>query len=92
MQTSSNIIEDQQKIEIEPHRLESGTWCHSRQRQIGEGDISASYSADCIGMGNSVRKPFQHGGATWVCVGKSGDKARAFPLHPSRRWRGKQAS
>ena len=43
---------------VDPPRLASGTWCHTRDRQIGEGDISASYSADKIGLEGKVRKPF----------------------------------
>ena len=35
---------------------------------IGEGDIIASYSADCIGMGKPVRKPFTWTGCLLVCV------------------------
>lgn len=57
---------------VDPARLASGEWCHRRQKTIGQGDISASYSADRIGMGKPVRKPFSWNGALWVCVGKSG--------------------
>lgn len=54
---------------------------------IGEGDISASYSADRIGMGKPVRKPFSWSGGLWVCVGTSGRagevSAEAYRLvHP----------
>lgn len=44
-------------IEVDPARLESGTWCHKRERQIGEGDIAASYSADKIALEGRVRSP-----------------------------------
>lgn len=56
-------------IAIDPSRLASGEWCHRAQKTIGEGDIHASYSADCIGMGKPVRKPFIWKGAMLVCVG-----------------------
>ena len=72
---------------VDPARLDTGTWCHRRQRQIGEGDISASYSADRIGMAGRVRKPFTWNGGTWVCVGLHGraddTRAKAYRLvHP----------
>jgi len=54
---------------VDPERLASGKWCHRAQKTIGQGDISASYSADRIGMGEAVRKPFSWNGALWVCVG-----------------------
>lgn len=56
--------------EVDPARLESGHWCHRAEKTIGQGDISASYSADRIGMGKPVRKPFSWQGGLWVCVGK----------------------
>lgn len=56
-------------IEVPPSRLAPGEWSHELIRQIGEGDIHASYSADRIAMSNAVRRPFQHAGARWVCVG-----------------------
>ena len=74
---------------VDPARLASGTWCHTRERQIGEGDISASYSTDKIGLEGKVRKPFvwQHG--LWVCTGMSGAagstiSAEAYKLVPER--------
>ncbi len=57
-------------IEVDPGRLADGTWCHRRNKMIGQGDISASYSADRIGENKPLRKPFDWQGATWVCVGK----------------------
>ena len=47
-----------QEFFVDPARLASGRWCHTRDRQIGEGDISASYSADKIAEGR-VRSPFK---------------------------------
>lgn len=73
-------------IAIDPARLASGQWCHRAQKTIGQGDISASYSADRIGMGQPVRKPFTWQGGLWVCVGKdhrNGGSAEAYRLmHP----------
>lgn len=55
-----------QSVQVDPSRLASGRWCHQSNRQQGEGDIDASYSADLIGMHGRVRKPFRlHG---WLCV------------------------
>lgn len=69
--------------EVEPSRLEVGTWCNARQREIGEGDIAASYSADTIALHGKVRTPFGFRGALWVCVGvHSGDRATAYRLVP----------
>ena len=72
-------------ITIDPTRLASGQWCHRAQKTIGEGDISASYSADRIGMGKPVRKPFVWKGALHVCVGtghwkNGGLSAKAYRL------------
>lgn len=72
-------------IEVPPSRLSAGEWSHELNRQIGEGDIYASYSADRIGMGSAIRRPFVHGGSRWVCVGMDlGREATAYRLvHPS---------
>jgi hypothetical protein len=59
-----------ERIMIDPARLASGQWCHRAQKTLGQGDISASYSADRIGMSQPVRKPFEWKGGLWVCVGK----------------------
>jgi len=75
---------DQSIIEVSPSRLEHGTWCHKRNRTIGEGDIAASYSADRIGSEQPIRKPFSHAGALWVAGGTCGASASAYRLvHPS---------
>ena len=61
-------------------------------RQIGKGDISGSYSADRIGMGKPVRKPFLWKGAPHVCVGMRyhGETmaAEAYRLVPLRLFDG----
>ena len=69
---------------VEPSRLAYGSWCHASEKQIGEGDIRASYSADRIGMGQPVRKPFRYSGELWVCIGTGSAGANAYRLvHPS---------
>lgn len=69
---------------VEPSRLACGAWCHVSEKQIGEGDIRASYSADRIGMGQPIRKPFRYAGELWVCVGTGPSGAQAYRLvHPS---------
>lgn len=69
---------------VEPSRLAFGVWCHASEKQIGEGDVRASYSADRIGMGQPIRKPFRYSGELWVCVGTGLAGAEAYRLvHPS---------
>ena len=72
-------------IEVDPSRFSTGSWSHEHNRQVGEGDIHASYSADRIGMGQPVRAPFIYGGCRWVCVSvRLGPVAEAYRLvHPS---------
>lgn len=72
-------------VEVPPSRLATGAWSHELDRQISEGDIHISYSADRIGMGQPIRRPFIHEGFRWVCVGFGpGHIAQAYRLvHPS---------
>lgn len=67
---------NRQTFEVDATRLASGTWCHTGEKQIGEGDISASYSADTIGLESRVRKPFRWMNALWVCTGMSSKDGR----------------
>ena len=68
---------------VDPARLRWGTWCHRVEKILGEGDIAASYSADRIGMGEPLRKPFDFKGSLWVCVSRSDAKSEAYRLtHP----------
>ena len=60
-----------QEFFVDPARLASGRWCHTRDRQIGEGDIAASYSADKIALEGCVRSPFKWQNALWVSVGSA---------------------
>jgi len=55
--------------EVDPSRLSHGRWDHASQATIGEGDIAASYSADRIGMGRPIRRPFHWRNDLYVCVG-----------------------
>lgn len=57
---------------VDPARLRHGTWCHRTHKEIGKGDIAASYSADRIGMGQPLRNPFSWKGTLWVCVSIGG--------------------
>tara|TARA_R110000850_G_scaffold83836_3_gene179897 strand:- start:10717 stop:11169 length:453 start_codon:yes stop_codon:yes gene_type:complete len=79
---------DTKEYRVDPSRLASGTWCHTRDRQIGEGDIAASYSADKIGLEGKVRKPFVWRHALWVCTSlhsmASTKCAEAYRLLPER--------
>lgn len=73
-----------QTIAVDPQRFAWGHWCHRRNRQIGEGDIGASYSADRIGSEESVRRPFRHDGADWVAISTYSNSAKAYRIvHPS---------
>ncbi len=70
---------------VDPQRFAWGHWCHKRNRQIGEGDIGASYSADRIGGEGAVRRPFRHEGVDWVATSTFSNSARAYRLvHPSQ--------
>lgn len=79
---------DARTVPVDPARLASGEWCHRAEKTLGQGDINASYSADRIGMGQPVRKPFAWRGSLWVCVSVSGRRgdlsAEAYRLtHPA---------
>lgn len=69
---------------VEPSHLAYGAWCYASEKHLGEGDIRASYSADRIGMGQPIRKPFRYAGELWVCVGTGPAGVEAYRLvHPS---------
>lgn len=65
---------------VESSRLAYGAWCHASEKHLGEGDIRASYSADRIGMGQPIRKPFRYAGEFLVCVGAGPAGAEAYRL------------
>lgn len=77
---------------VDPSRLAHGKWCHLREKTIGQGDISASYSADRIGMGRPVRKPFEYRGSFWLCIGSGRregiEAAEAYRLVSAQRFIG----
>jgi len=74
----------EQEVEVSPSRLAHGKWCHSTNKQVGEGDISASYSADRIGSDEPVRRPFTHEGQQWISSGSDGHSSHGYRLvHPS---------
>jgi hypothetical protein len=58
--------------EVDPARLAWGSYDHKAGQYIGEGDICASYSGDCIATGQPVRKPFRRECELWLTVGISG--------------------
>jgi len=70
---------------VDPARLASGYWRRKRQKWLGQGDISAAYSADVIAEAGRVRKPFRHKGADWVSTGglTSPEKGRSY----TQAWR-----
>jgi len=65
----SSVKDKPSERAVDPARLASGRWCHRAEKTLGKGDIAGSYSADRIGMGQPVRKPFSFEGALWTCVG-----------------------
>lgn len=76
---------------VDPARLAWGIYDHEKQRDIGEGDIQASYSADLIPSGK-IRRPFTFENAMWVCVGSSSlhgiSEASAYRLMPESSFPG----
>jgi hypothetical protein len=74
--------------EVNPARLAWGTFDHAKSDYVNEGDIPASYSGDCIAMGQPVRKPFRMDGEMWLAIGLSNDGARAYRLCPMRVFNG----
>lgn len=80
MKTDKNTIIH----EVEPAQLKRGQWSHKKNKMIGEGDISASCSADKIAYGQPVRKPFEWQGGFWVSVGNAigqgWESAKAYRL------------
>ena len=57
---------------VDPARLAFGRWDTEQNVQAGEGDIVGSYSADRIGMGQPIRRPFRFRNELWVCTGITG--------------------
>jgi len=59
---------ERETFAVNPARLASRT----AGKEICEGDIHASYSADVIGMSGQIRKPFRWNGALCVCTSITG--------------------
>ncbi len=76
------MSEETERYEVDPERLASGSWSMEFNKYVGEGDISASYSADRIGTNGSLRQPFVFKGELWVCIGRSMEAAHAYRLVP----------
>lgn len=74
--------------EVNPALLAWGTYDHGKNDYVSEGDIPASYSADCIAMGQPVRKPFRMDGEMWVTISLCNHGARAYRLCPLRIFSG----
>jgi hypothetical protein len=83
---------EQQVYEVDPKRLEYGTYDHAAERATGEGDIRGSYSADIIATDSKVRKPFEWRGSLMVVVGTTGngcvEEADAYRLTPTSLFEG----
>ena len=76
---------------VDPSRLDHGVWSPEHNRQIGEGDVSASYSADTIAFKSRVRRPFTYRQALWVCTGtggRLGSVAEAYRLTEAEQFDG----
>ena len=57
---------------VSASRLAMGEWCHERNKQLNEGDISAAYSADTIASRGKIRRPFRLMGWLHTTVSVSG--------------------
>jgi len=79
-------------IPVSPSRLAWGKYDHGRNRDIGEGDIHASYSADVIASGGKIRKAFRWQAQLMVTVSLSGrggiEQAEAYHLIPLKVFAG----
>ena len=69
-------------IEVDPARLQFGHWCHELERQLDEGDTSASYSGDLIALESRVRRPFRLQGWQCIAVSLGAKTAKAYRLVP----------
>lgn len=67
---NSEVAASSTVFAVHPARLAWGEYRDEKNQ--GEGDINASYSADKIGEGKPIRKPFEWQGSLWVCVSLAG--------------------
>lgn len=65
--------------EVNPAHLAWGTCDHEKDDCVSEGDISASYSGECIAMGQQVRKLFRMDGEMWITLGLSDPSPTELP-------------
>ncbi len=79
-------------IPVSPARLAWGRYDHGRNRDTGEGDIRASYSADTIANTGKIRKAFRWQAQLMVTVSLSGmggiEQAEAYQLVPQKAFSG----
>ena len=79
-------------IPVNPARLAWGTYDHARNRDVGRGDIHASYSADTIASAGKIRKSFRWQAQLMVTVSLSGqggiEQAEAYRLIPLKAFGG----
>jgi hypothetical protein len=67
---------------IDQSRLAHGRYNHEKERDEGEGDISASYSGDTIAQQGRIRKPFRFEGNLYATIGTGNKSATAYRLVP----------
>jgi hypothetical protein len=83
---------ERETITVSASRLASGTYDHEHDREIGTGDIHASYSADTIATSGKIRHLFRHAGNLLATVGMSGaggiDQAEAYRVVPAAMFKG----
>jgi hypothetical protein len=79
-------------IPVNPARVAWGRFDHKRNRDSGEGDIHASYSADTIASAGKIRKAFRWQAQLMVTVSLSGrggiEQAEAYQLIPMKAFSG----
>lgn len=79
-------------IPVNPARLAWGRYDHKRNRDSGEGDIRASYSADTIATAGKIRKAFRWQAQLMVTISLSGrggaEQAEAYQLVPLNAFSG----
>jgi len=90
----AEVFHDAKKltIPVSPARLAWGQYDHRRNRDSGEGDIHASYSADTIASAGKIRKAFRWQAHLMVTVGLSRvggiEQAEAYRLIPVKAFSG----
>lgn len=83
-------------IPVNPARLAWGRHDHGRSRDLGEGDIHGSYSADTIATAGKIRKAFRWHAQLMVTVSLSRldgiEQAEAYQLIPLKAFNGTRMS